>query len=215
MHRADLLRALADALPAERVHLGHRLTGLSERGERVQARFADGAVADFDAVVGADGIHSRVRRILFGPENPRFTGCVAYRGLVPAERLRELELETTAEVWMGPGRHFVHYFVSARRLVNFVAIVEQATWTRESWTDRADVGGRACGLRRLAPAGPHDPRARRAAVRLGAVRSRSAPALVGRAGDAARRRLPRDAAVHGPGRGAGHRGRRDPGRVPG
>ena len=74
MHRADLLRALAEALPAERVHLGHRLTGLSERGERVQARFAGGAVADFDAVVGADGIHSRVRRILFGPEHPRFTG---------------------------------------------------------------------------------------------------------------------------------------------
>lgn len=40
---------------------------------------------------------------------------------------------------MGPGQHFVHYFVSDRRLVNFVAIVEQDTWTRESWTDRGDL----------------------------------------------------------------------------
>jgi hypothetical protein len=59
-------------------------------------------------------------------------------GLVPAERLSELGLEVTAQVWMGPGRRFVHYFVSGGRLVNFVAVVEQDTWTRESWTDRGD-----------------------------------------------------------------------------
>jgi 2-polyprenyl-6-methoxyphenol hydroxylase-like FAD-dependent oxidoreductase len=40
---------------------------------------------------------------------------------------------------MGPGAHFVHYFVSSRRLVNFVAILEQDTWSRESWTDRGEI----------------------------------------------------------------------------
>lgn len=58
---------------------------------------------------------------------------------MPAERLSRLGLEVTAQVWMGPGRHFVHYFVSRGRLVNFVAVIEQDTWTRESWTDRGDV----------------------------------------------------------------------------
>jgi salicylate hydroxylase len=140
MHRADLLRALTRAVPAECVHLGHRLTGLTDHGDRVEARFANGVGVDVDVLVGADGIHSPVRRLLFGPDSPRFTGCVAYRGLVPAERLRELGLEVTAQVWMGPGRHFVHYFVSGGRLVNFVAIVEQDTWTRESWTDRGELG---------------------------------------------------------------------------
>jgi salicylate hydroxylase len=139
VHRADLLAALAGALPAERVHVGHRLTRVAERGDRVEARFADGARAEVDVLVGADGIHSRLRRILFGPEDPRFTGCVAYRGLVPAERVRHLGLETTAQVWMGPGRHFVHYFVRGGRLVNFAAIVEQDAWTRESWTDRGEI----------------------------------------------------------------------------
>ena len=90
-------------------------------------------------LVGADGIHSLVRAALFGPERPRYTGCVAYRGLAPAERLRDLGLEVTAQVWIGPGRHFVHYFVRERRLVNFVAVVEQDTWARESWTERGDV----------------------------------------------------------------------------
>jgi salicylate hydroxylase len=121
------------------VHLGHRLTGLTDHGNRVEARFANGVSAHVDVLVGADGIRSLVRDILFGPQRPRFTGCIAYRGLVPAERLQALGLEVTAQVWMGPGRHFVHYFVSGGRLVNFVAITEQDTWTRESWTDEGDV----------------------------------------------------------------------------
>ncbi|HZB33270.1 MAG TPA: FAD-dependent monooxygenase [Streptosporangiaceae bacterium] len=139
MHRADLLAALAGEVPAGRVHLGHRLTGLTDHGDRVEARFANGASVEVDLLVGADGIRSLVREELFGPEHPRFTGCAAYRGLVPAERLNALGLEVTSQVWMGPGRHFVHYFVSGGRLVNFVAVIEQSTWTRESWTDRGSV----------------------------------------------------------------------------
>ena len=140
------------------MHLGHRLVGFEDRGDRVEARFADGARAEVDALVGADGIHSLVRRQLFGAETPRFTGCVAYRGLVPAERLRELGLEVTAQVWMGPGRHFVHYFVQRRRLVNFVAIVEQDTLDARV-VDRPRRGRRrARRVRGLASAGARDPR---------------------------------------------------------
>ena len=139
IHRADLLDALVRAVPADRIHLGHRLTGLSDVGDRVRVDFDNGARAEADVLVGADGIHSTVRGRLFGDDRARFTGCVAYRGLVPADRLRGLDVEVTAQVWMGPGRHFVHYFVRDRRLLNFVAVVEQDTWTRESWTDRGDV----------------------------------------------------------------------------
>lgn len=139
IHRADLLASLLRALPPERLHVGYRLTGLVDRGDRVEVRFENGVRIDVDLLVGADGIHSTVRRVLFGAESLRFTGCVAYRGLVPAERLRGLGLEVTAQVWMGPGKHFVHYFVQDRRLVNFVAVVDQDTWTRESWTDRGDL----------------------------------------------------------------------------
>ena len=138
-HRADLLKALADALPPERLHLGHRLAGFTDHGDRVDLRFAHGERVAAGILVGADGIHSTVRGELFGPEQPRFTGCIAYRGLVPADRLSHLELEVLANNWMGPGGHFVHYFVAGGRLVNFVAINERETWTRESWTDRGEV----------------------------------------------------------------------------
>jgi salicylate hydroxylase len=138
-HRADVQTMLANALPPERLHLGHRLIGLEQRGDRVEARFDNGALIAADVVVGADGIHSTVRRALFGPDDPRFTGCVAYRGLVPAERVQHLNLETTMQRWMGPGKHFVHYYVQARRLLNFVCLVEQDTWTSESWSVRGDM----------------------------------------------------------------------------
>jgi salicylate hydroxylase len=119
LHRGDLHRALADAIPADRVHLGHRFTHLADHGDRVEAHFENGASISAGALIGADGIHSAVRHALFGPEKPRFTGCVAYRGLVPADRLTHLGLDVTTQIWMGPGRHFVHYFVSAGKLVNF------------------------------------------------------------------------------------------------
>jgi len=92
-----------------------------------------------DAMIGADGIHSTVRRLLFGEAAPHFTGCVAYRGLVPAEKVAHLDLEVVLQITLGPGSHFVNYFVANSRLVNFVGVIEQANWTKESWTERGDI----------------------------------------------------------------------------
>jgi len=139
MHRADLLTTLLCALPSERVHVGYRLVGLADHGDAVEADFENGKSVLVDALVGADGIHSTVQRILFGPRSAHFTGCAAYRGLIRAERLSHLDLEVTCDVWMGPGRHFVHYFVRNKQMFNFVTAVEQDSWTGESWTDKVDV----------------------------------------------------------------------------
>lgn len=138
-HRGDLAALLAEAMPVERAHASHRLVGIEERGERIVARFDNGVSAEADLLIGADGIHSQVRHLTFGPEKPRFTGCVAWRGLVPAERIAHLDIEVASHNWMGPGGHVVHYWVSAKRLMNVVCIVEHGTWTSESWTDRGRV----------------------------------------------------------------------------
>jgi salicylate hydroxylase len=138
-HRADVLSMLVGRLPGERLHLGHRLTGFSNQGDRIAMQFANGAQASADIMIGADGIHSTVRGLLFGAEQPRFAGCIAYRGLVAAERLSALDLPLESQVWMGPGKHFVHYFVQTRRLINFVCLIEQDAWTKESWTEPGDV----------------------------------------------------------------------------
>jgi salicylate hydroxylase len=133
--------ALLSRFPADRLHGGHRLTDVFDRGDHVEAHFDNGSSITVDALVGADGIHSTVRRCVFAgeDESAQFTGCVAYRGLVPAEQLDCLDLPVESQIWMGPGKHFVHYFVRRRQLVNFVAIVEQERWARESWTEQACV----------------------------------------------------------------------------
>jgi salicylate hydroxylase len=139
LHRADLANLLAAALPAGRVHVDHRLVDLEEKGDRVVARFENGARAEADVLVGADGIHSRVRHVLFGPEKARFTGCVAWRGLVPAERVAALGIEVASHNWMGPDGHVVHYWVSAGRFMNVVCVTEHGDWTSEGWTEKGNV----------------------------------------------------------------------------
>ena len=139
VHRADLQAIIAAGLPKTHIHLGHRLSGLVDHGDAVEAQFANGASIEADIVVGADGIHSTVRERLFGAEDPQFAGCVAYRGLVPVERIADLELELGSQSWVGPGAHLVHYFVSRGQLLNFVGWTEHDEWNREDWTDRAAV----------------------------------------------------------------------------
>jgi salicylate hydroxylase len=137
IHRADLLAVIASGFPRERVHLGHRLVGLADKGgDGAEAWFDNGAHIRVGLLVGADGINSVVRTALFGEEAPRFAGCVAYRGLVPVERIADLGLEIGSQSWVGPGGHFVHYFVSRGHLLNFVGWTEHDSWNREDWTDR-------------------------------------------------------------------------------
>lgn len=138
-HRADILGMLAAAIPTDRLHLDHRLTALIDHGDKVTLTFENGATATAAAAIGADGIHSAVRRVLYGDEHPRFTGCVAWRGMVPADKVAHLGLPNEAQLWMGPGKHFVNYPVSAGRFVNFVCLVDRDGWTKESWTERGDI----------------------------------------------------------------------------
>jgi salicylate hydroxylase len=138
-HRADLLDVLSAAIPDDMLHLNHRCVGLVQHGDRVKVEFQNGATVDGDVVVGADGVHSTVREAILGPESPRFSGHVAYRGLVPAARVAHLGIEVVASSWWGPGHHFVHYFVGAgARYLNWVAVTP-GEWRIESWTAKGEV----------------------------------------------------------------------------
>jgi salicylate hydroxylase len=136
MHRGDLHALLAEGVLAERpgaIHLKATCTGVRDDGTRVEALFEDGTTASGDLLVGADGVHSAVRRALFGGDNATFTGNVAWRGLVPAERVPQISPATTSN-WIGPGGSVTVYGVRGGTLVNFVSMNASDTWTAESWT---------------------------------------------------------------------------------
>ncbi len=139
VHRPDLLSALADAVRREKpgaIHLGAKVAGFAQGSGRVALRLEDGRTAEGDILVGADGIHSRVRRGLFGAGAAEFAGMVAWRGVIPMERLPARLSRFVGTNWVGPGRHVVHYPLRRGALMNFVGIVERTDWTVESWTAR-------------------------------------------------------------------------------
>src|SRR3954469_2549678 len=136
IHRADLLRVLADAVPDGVVELGRHVSGID--GDRFV--FDDGSRSDaFDALIGADGIHSVVRSAILGPGSPVFTGLAAYRALVPAEEAPEFARRPVCSIWLGPQRHFVHYPVSGGDQVNLVTAGPAGDWREESWTAPGEV----------------------------------------------------------------------------
>jgi 2-polyprenyl-6-methoxyphenol hydroxylase-like FAD-dependent oxidoreductase len=142
MHRGDLHEVLASLVPAETVHLGKKLIGLDQRDGGVTLAFADGTWATADAVIGADGLHSSVRSILLGPENPRFTGRVAYRGVFPSSLMQGYDLGPSRTKWWGTDRHIVIYYTNKQRgEVYFVTSVpEPVEWlTAESWSAKGEV----------------------------------------------------------------------------
>ena len=79
--RADLLGVLIAALPPDRVRLGRELSHLEQVGDKVRVYFAGGAIEEHDALVGADGIRSRVRSELFGISDPIYRGYTVWRGM--------------------------------------------------------------------------------------------------------------------------------------
>jgi salicylate hydroxylase/6-hydroxynicotinate 3-monooxygenase len=142
MHRAELHDALASVLPASIIHLGKKLVGLNQRAGAVTLSFADGTRASADAVIGADGVHSVVRDIIVGPDEPIHKGRIAYRAVFPASLMNGKDIGRSRTKWWGSDRHIVIYYTTrARSEVYFVTSVpEPAEWlTRESWSAKGDV----------------------------------------------------------------------------
>ena len=142
-HRADLLSVLQDALGAAPLRLNQRCTDVQPLGDAVELHFQGRDGSHYreraDAVIGADGIHSAVRKAVAPEAQARFSGLCAFRCLVPAAAAPPMALRPVQTLWLGPGRHLVHYPISAGRLVNIVAIVPAGEWQSESWTADGDV----------------------------------------------------------------------------
>ena len=143
LHRGDLLGILAEAvmqMKPDAVTLNKRCVAVSQTADNAEVRFADGHVVRSAFVVGADGIHSKVRECLFGPGRAEFTGCVAWRGLVPMASLPPHLARMVGTNWLGPRGHVLHYPVRRGELMNYISIVERDDWQQESWTIEGSKG---------------------------------------------------------------------------
>ncbi|HXQ13498.1 MAG TPA: FAD-dependent monooxygenase [Caulobacteraceae bacterium] len=141
IHRGDLHGLLKRAVQSscgDVIALGREVESVAQSADGVAVRFNDGGVERGDVLIGCDGIHSKVREALLGPEKPQFTGSVAWRGVVPAARLKGVDVRPVVTSWMAPHSHAVTYFLRRGELVNFVGVTERTDWASESWVERGD-----------------------------------------------------------------------------
>ena len=141
IHRSDIIDALSQLFPKEQIQFAKKLKTLKQDSQGVELVFEDGSAVHYDVVIGADGIHSRVRTALFGEESPRFTGIVTFRSVVPTERVRHVpEIEAFTK-WWGPvpQMQIVTFPLNQGKDTFVFATVGQDSWAEESWTSEGDV----------------------------------------------------------------------------
>jgi len=137
MHRADFVDFLAANLPAGILHTGHRAIGFAQDGDVARVQFANGATAEAEVVVAADGIHSELRSYVVPPSKPVFHGTISYRGLVSCERLPDWPMDRW-QMWAGPSKHFLVFPVRHGTMVNYVGFVPADEEMKESWSAPGD-----------------------------------------------------------------------------
>ncbi len=141
VHRRDLHGALLDACRARTevsLHTSKELVDFAEHGDRVVARFADGSEQAGAALIGADGLRSRVRERVIGDGLPRPSGHVTYRGVVPVDEVQDKSHFDDMVIWAGPDLHLVQYRLRGGTVMNNVATVVSEKFRRG---ERDDYGG--------------------------------------------------------------------------
>lgn len=138
--RFELHRILLEAFEKLRpgcVHLNHKCVGFDETDEKVTVNFEGQPSVEADVLIGADGVHSKVRDHMFGKVKQNFTDAIAWRGLVPIERISPKYRQEWATTWVGPDAHITCYPVQHKgeRYVSFSGQVDSTVWEQESWSD--------------------------------------------------------------------------------
>ncbi len=141
IHRADLHKFLLEVCRADpKVTLlsRHEVTGFSQTNGTVEVSTGDGASFKGVALIGADGVRSKVRESIVGDGGPKISGHVAYRAVLPIEEMPEELRWNAACLWAGPKCHMVHYPLRGGKLFNIVATFHHATRTTEGHNEPGD-----------------------------------------------------------------------------
>lgn len=141
IHRADLHAVLLDALKAEpnaELLTERDVEGFAQDPDGVTLRFKDGAAARGRALIGADGLWSRIRQQVIGDGKPIVSGHIAYRAVLPMEEVPPGISRDEMTVWVGPRVHLVHYRLRRGSLMNLVAVFHSDRYA-EGWNESGDV----------------------------------------------------------------------------
>lgn len=141
IHRADLLRALEDRLAPGTISFGAKVLRVEPLPQGARLVLADAPAADFDLVIGADGIHSAVRLALFGKDDPQFTGLVSWRAVIARDKAQGLPDLDAFTKWWGPtpDRQIVTFPLTHGQEIFVFATTAQQGWTDEGWTLPGDI----------------------------------------------------------------------------
>ncbi len=134
LHRSDLIDQMTRAAQAEGVEIYTECnaTAVHDSKTGAEIEFLDSTKISADLVVGADGLHSRLRPILNKGTAPFFTGQMAWRAVISGAMPPQVNL------YMGPGRHIVTYPLRGRELINIVAVQERDGWADDGWHHAGD-----------------------------------------------------------------------------
>lgn len=141
IHRADLLQALEAKISTREIQLGNKVSNIVSDETRTEIEFADGATEAVDLIVGADGIHSAVRTAMFGKDDPKFTGLVSYRSVIPRERASGIPNIDAFTKWWGPTPEvqIITFPLTGGKEIFVFATTPQEGWTDEGWTLPGDA----------------------------------------------------------------------------
>ena len=133
IHRGDFIEALLGTLPEGMVHLGHKLTGLEEKGATSVLTFANGTTVEADLVIGADGIKSVLRKALFGDNQPVFSGEHAYRAVISLDETDGMVNDDNLRMYIGRGTKVYLLPLRHRNQLSFdiTALCPDSTWAPE------------------------------------------------------------------------------------
>ena len=152
VHRADFLDALIPLVPLANVHFNKRVQQIDATDNQARITFVDGQYADYDFVIGCDGIHSVVRNHVLDSHQlprvaPQFSGTWAYRGIIKAQDFKSVihqlgndpELADVPQMLLGKDKHILTFPIRQGEEINIVAfksdrkqtkLTENTPWTK-------------------------------------------------------------------------------------